>query len=180
MDIEDLESGVCNTLIENIHEKISFDVKTYCRGLSNVVTPPKLSEISSSQKELSQSSSSNENLIPGLPLEDFVKAKKKKGKGKKKVQFLDGRTPFIKIGNEKCRTEDFIFSDKENDSDESDESPKRGFFRKSPTDVAHSVPTKLISNQVKENQGVTLAMKRPGTSPDFQPAKSKLKGQGNK
>ena len=185
IDIEGIESAVCHTLIENIHEKVNFGVKIYCRGLSNIVTPPKLTEDSSSQKELPQSSISTEKSIPGLPFEDFVKAKKKKGKGKKKVHILDERTPFIKIGNEKCRSEDFIFSDKDYDSDESDESPKRGFFRKSPIDCDNSALSvkskvaKLNSKQVKDSDSVTPAIKRPGTSPDFQPARSKLKGQGN-
>jgi len=185
IDIEGIESAVCHTLIENIHEKVNLGVKIYCRGLSNIVTPPKLTEDSSSQKELPQSSISTEKSIPGLPYEDFVKAKKKKGKGKKKVHILDERTSFIKIGNEKCRSEDFIFSDKDYDSDESDESPKRGFFRKSPIDCDDSALSvkskvaKLNSKQVKDSDSVTPAIKRPGTSPDFQPTRSKLKGQGN-
>ena len=92
VDIDDIEHTVCKTLIENFHEQISFDTKTYCRGMSNVITPTKItpkepattpSKSPASSKERKENENkATENKIPGLPDKDFKKSKKKENKGK--------------------------------------------------------------------------------------------------
>ena len=41
VDIENISPKTCVALIENIHEKVFFNMKIYCRGLKNLVTPAK-------------------------------------------------------------------------------------------------------------------------------------------
>ena len=95
----------------------------------------------------------------------------------------DERTPFIKIGNEKFRSDDFVFSDVDNDSDSSENTPKKGFFKKSPIEEENRVLSvkskieKLNMKQSSETNCVNPAPKRPGTTPENQPARRRLKSE---
>ena len=45
VDVEDLSNSACSSLIKNIHGKVFFNLKIYCRGMSNVMTPKKKTDI---------------------------------------------------------------------------------------------------------------------------------------
>ena len=51
IDVENIEPSLCHTLIRNLHDKVAFDAKIYCRGLSYVITPPKPAEKVSSEHQ---------------------------------------------------------------------------------------------------------------------------------
>ena len=46
VDIENISNEICATLISKIHEQIYFNMKIYCRGLQNLVTPKKKENLS--------------------------------------------------------------------------------------------------------------------------------------
>ena len=123
----------------------------------------------------------NIKVIPGLNLEQFTKVKKRNKKNKKKVYTLDDRTPYIKIGNEKFRSDYFIFSDVDIDSDSNEDIPKKSFFRKNPVEEKNinlSVKSKvaeLNKKQVSDTNCVKPASKRPGTTPESQPVRRRQK-----
>ena len=120
-------------------------MKTYCRGMSNVITPTKITPTepattpskspASSKERKENENKATENKIPGLPDKDFKKWKKKKNQGKqlseeKKHEHLK-KSDFIKAGSVKHQVTEFIFSDPE-DSDSDTGSSEKGFFGRSP------------------------------------------------
>ena len=52
VDIENINNEICATLISKIHEQIYFNMKIYCRGLQNLVTPKKKENLSNKPVEV--------------------------------------------------------------------------------------------------------------------------------
>ena len=114
VDIENISTATCGTLISSLHEQIFFSRKVYCRGLKNLVTPTKMAPDEKKSENKTDDSSdletkvddlkdatpkkddkeTNENtsplLVPGLSKEESAKAAKKARQLKNKLEKQKG------------------------------------------------------------------------------------------
>ena len=98
VDIDDLDVKICETLITDLHEKIFFNRKIYCRGLSNIITPEKGPQVDNrGMRELPSNTSAGQSefqvipektplSIPGLPKIDSSRAAKKERQRQNKLR----------------------------------------------------------------------------------------------
>ena len=91
VDVDDLEPQVCENLIEGLHENIYFGMKTYCRGMLNVVTPVKTTE--------------NEPTITSRKASDIVEPIEKDKDKSKEIQSLNKNKKSTKSGKKKTEPE---------------------------------------------------------------------------
>ena len=168
VDIDGIEAVVCETLIENFHEQICFDMKTYCRGMSRVITPIKpstdnnspvtpqqpehqqLASISPGKNCTTEKTNSPGSKIPGLSEKDFKKSQKNKKKKNKEITSSEKKKReqykqkyFIKVGKSKHGMDEFIFSENEDGNESDSENSGKGFFRKSPLESVSLVDDEI-------------------------------------
>ena len=88
IDVEDIDDAIANLLIKNIHEKIFFNKKVYCRALVHVHTPSKDAPLVDDKASDVNASPLLKPIIPGLSQEDIKKADRKIAKEAKKKDKL--------------------------------------------------------------------------------------------
>ena len=148
-------------MIENLHEKIFFGKKVYCRGFLPIHTPKKQNnenvdtyiepKTTESNNTNTTGSPSPKSKIPGLPNAEIKKAERKKGKDdkkKEKKQREEKRKENEKLAEKKVDgatrnkstahfmkdpvQKDFTFTDSDNGDSSSDEEPKGIPWTRSP------------------------------------------------
>ena len=161
VDVEKIEPEESKLLIENLHEKVFFNQKIYCRGIRNLESPIKDSQAvnDSSEKSVPQiddKEPDSSRTIPGLPEEEIKKAqnkaeKKRKEKEKKELNEMKGvKINKLKRGDFlKESVKEFAFENAEeegtgsgsdNESSDGYETPTNdGFFTFSPVKADENV-----------------------------------------
>ena len=158
VEIDDIDDTKSKELINQIHEKVFFNQKIYCRGMRNLESPVKegtnLDQNTAEAKEPSPL-----KVIPGLTEKDAKKAKQKANKKKKEElkklevnQSKDlSKEDFLK---DDVELKDFQFdkveediSDTDSDSNDGYETPTNteGFFTFSPFQMDEKKETQISS-----------------------------------
>ena len=144
VDIEDIDAKTAEALISNIHEKLFFNMKVYCRGLKNLVTPTKSNPVVEPAEEVNitptKDDTANETvkanttpMPPGLSKEEFARAAKKarqlKNKQDKLTKTKKTKDPNISSSSDDfLSTAGFVFDDVNTHS----KNPGSKFFESSP------------------------------------------------
>ena len=196
VDIEDIGDVTANTLIKNIHEKVFFNKKVYCRAFLHVHTPtkpPATQEKDSLNKndQVSENTGSpllKPNIPPGLPEEEVKKAARKAAREKRKKDKMLKKESAKE--NQMEETEDLVKEDflkdpshaefefGDIDDDSSSDEETAGFaWSKSPLESEDPEKVKLLNKlsfsslsakQIqKEHFWLSAANKRALTSPTW-------------
>ena len=134
-DVEDINNETSKELIENLHEKIFFNKKVYCRGLLTLETPPK----EKTQPEAKETKTPEKSLpkIPGLAKEEIKKAEKKSKEKKKKTEKKNKVEMKTVEKNKpeyfpKHNLNEFVFEESISESENETPTTNGSFFTKSP------------------------------------------------
>jgi hypothetical protein len=198
-DILEINNETAKAIIANLHEKIFFNKKVYCRGLLKIDTPEKIpvQEISKATEDKSASNKSGSSPtlrtpgtdVPGLPEKDKLQAlkKQKRSERKKKNDAAKIDKAIVKgVENSDSIHDQFQFRLVEDTESESDSGESVGLgWRKSPLDSANESSDDKVKNLLekhnfssrsakkiqKEHQWMmtTQAFKRVMTSPNEGP-----------
>ena len=167
VDVENIDDENSKELIKNLHEKVFFNQKVYCRGLRLLESPEKEAEnansdakttkepekvtlqptpekVSKGEPKKCNTEPTPGKTIPGLSEEEIKKAKKKADR-KKKEEKKKTEEPKVKGMKQKDflkeKDEEYKFDDLENEINISDdETPtNEGFFTFSPLEEDDNV-----------------------------------------
>ena len=196
VEIENLEPQACKSIISEVDNKPFFDRKLYCSGMSNVISPVKPSDVTVEKPKITvnenpikekepakKSQTPSKKSIPGLPEEELLKGKKKKGRKPKHAEKPEIKSKHLTVS-------DFLPASSNIDqlfdfSDNRSEDGAKGFFQRSPMDAL--TPTspnprsaKLSQKEEMWNMSVEQQRKRPSSpQEDFRRIRSRSSSELN-
>ena len=169
-DILEINNETAKAIIANLHEKIFFNKKVYCRGLLKIDTPEKIpvQEVSKATEDKSagNKSGSSPSLrapgpdVPGLPEKDKLKALRKQKRSERKKKNDEAKIEKALVNSDSI-LDQFQFSLVEDTESESDAGEFDGLgWTKSPLDSANESSDDKVKNLLEKHNFTSRSAKK--------------------